>query len=82
MPLGWAQPKTPVMESEVPGLRHDTVPVGTTVAGGVLCSLYPAWFFGCMPDGSITTFSGVLFRLRHGPLPEKGSHIAALSKRR
>src|ERR1019366_8499240 len=28
----------------------------------VLCSLYPAWFFGCMPDGSITTFSGVLFR--------------------
>jgi hypothetical protein len=34
MPLGWAQPKTPVMESEVPGLRHDTVPVGTTVAGG------------------------------------------------
>ena len=44
MPLGWAQPKIPVMESEVPGLRHDTVPVGTTVAGGVLCSLYPAWF--------------------------------------
>ena len=27
----------------------------------VLCSLYPVWFFGCMPDGSITTFSDVLF---------------------